>query len=554
MHAQSRLAFVVALLAALPACAGSSGDDGGADAGPTDRGGVLLDVGALDARDDIPTDAAPTDALTLDALALDAGLAPPDVGAPDGFVDDGGPSDAGAFDGAALDAGSLDAGSPDASSGCLPLVDATRASPTTGVDAVSWARSFAVSGGASITQLAALASGDVVLLGQNSGGIVFGSTALTGAGAFVAALDPGGLPRWAFEVPSGVFVAGVAAAPSGVVLAASFQGSAMLGGVTVTGTAAADAALVHLDVTTGLASWATVLGSGAMIRRGVTDPSGATIALAAFPAGGHLAGTDLSCGTVLVKLGASGAITWARCLSTLPGTGALPVEGLAVDAAGHVWVSGFPDVMMDFGGGVEGFAGVSSYLVELDAAGGWVRTRTFEGAFASSLAVDDGGFVYVHGALPPLAAGAPRRLASELVPACVSDAVHVTKLDAAGQVVWTRGLAASASGVVTVDGSGALAIAGRSSGVVDFGGVSIATGPALFVAKLDASDASLAWVQTFVSPSAAAGGLATSIAADAFGRVFVGGLVLGDTIVGPGLTLTAAGGAAGSDFVAKLGP
>lgn len=107
-------------------------------------------------------------------------------------------------------------------------------------------------------------------------------------------------------------------------------------------------------------------------------------------------------GGFVTKLNGSGGLVWAKCLS---GDDPCMVNGLAVDAAGSVYVTGSMHGTTDFdpgaGTATRTTAGSSdAYVLKLTSAGNFAWVETFGGSGSDSvwgMAVDAAGTVYLAG-------------------------------------------------------------------------------------------------------------------------------------------------------------
>jgi hypothetical protein len=166
----------------------------------------------------------------------------------------------------------------------------------------------------------------------------------------------------------------------------------------------------------------------------------------------------------------------------------------------------------DMGAELNGEA-TDAYLRKLDAAGNVVWSRLL-GSPAEA-----GGFaVAVDGDDNVVVAGQTRSLLTDVAYGGGYDS-FVTKFDAEGTEVWTRQaqpFADDAALSLAVDASGAVFVAGRTDGAVA-AGLSHGGGSDAYLMKLDASGA-LAWSKQF---GGAGNDAATALAVDNAGNVFV---------------------------------
>ena len=217
-------------------------------------------------------------------------------------------------------------------------------------------------------------SGEVVLVGDNSGVVDFGAGgALTSAGGtdvVIASFDKDGTPLWSKQLGNNAaqLANGVALDATGnVVIAISFAGAVNFGGGNLTSAGGSDIGIAKLT-TDGMFLWGKRFGAAQPDNaRGVAiDPFGA-IALAAdfsgsvdFGGGALLSagGTDV----VAVKLDTQGTHLWSRRAGD---TAAQQAGGVAADASG-VLVTGVFAGTLNFGGGALTSAGMNDvFLVKL---------------------------------------------------------------------------------------------------------------------------------------------------------------------------------------------
>lgn len=262
------------------------------------------------------------------------------------------------------------------------------------------------------------------------------------------------------------------------------------------------------------------------------------------------------------KLDASGNLAWAVGVgSDSSETG----DGVAVDAAGNVYVTGdFSDTLdFDPGPGVFNLTGNGSiFVLKLSSAGEFVWAVAVGGganiADYSDIGVDAAGNVYITGNFRGTVDFDPGPGTLNLTSNGETD-VFVEKLDSSGNLVWARSMGGTdidESGGIAVDASGNVHTTGDFSLTVDFDpgpGTSNLTSVAFldaFVQKLDTSG-DFQWV-------AAIGGLAAQVgygvAVDAAGNVYTTG-VFSDTVdfdPGPGTFNLTSNSFSDDVFVQKL--
>lgn len=240
-----------------------------------------------------------------------------------------------------------------------------------------------------------------------------------------------------------------------------------------------------------------------------------------------------------------GHVLWAKRFGN---TGGETATAIATDAEGNVFVVGYFDGSIDFGGGpMQALGSADVFLVKLDPQGNHLWSRTFGGAgahYSTGLAVDGEGSAVITGT----SLGAVDFGGGPLV-ITAGFGAFVARFDASGGHVWSTiyGTTGNTVGAgVALDAAGSVHLTGTMDGSVDFGAgtMSSAGGQDVFVAKLDASGAPQ-WSARYGDVADQYG---SAIAVDGAGRVLLGGTFSGTLNVG-----TAALTAEGADvFLAQL--
>lgn len=343
-------------------------------------------------------------------------------------------------------------------------------------------------------------------------------------------------------------------AAGNVVITGYFDGSTDLGGGTMTSAGGSDLFVAKYDPS-GAHIWSKRFGD-------VSDQVGLTVAL--DPSGnivisGQFSGTlDFGNGPALAsagtsdvfvaKLDTSGATLWSKRYGDAGMQGG---KGLAVDASGNLFLTGYFYGTTDFGDGSPLVSAGSEdvFVAKLDPSGATLWSKRFGGAGlqqGNDIAVDATGNVLVTG----LFFGAMDLGGGPLTSAGNAD-VFVAKLDPGGAHVWSKrfGDPAYQEGrAIAVDGLGNVVMAGYFFGVLDVVGGSpmMSAGASdLFVTKLDPSGATL-WGKRFGDGGNQQG---QGVAVDASGNLLVTGYFDGTVDLGGG-PLASAGGS--DAFVAKL--
>jgi subtilisin-like proprotein convertase family protein len=353
--------------------------------------------------------------------------------------------------------------------------------------------------------------------GNFEGSLTFGSTTLTATGTntdgFIAKYDPDRSPVWATRLGDGVWVDTwqvVTDAGGNVYVAGGFEYTATFGTFTLTNAS----------------------GQGA-----------------AF----------------LAKLDPSGHIGWVRQFG---GAQAARGYGVAVDASGNVYTSGYFDGAASFGSGVTLTSSDSqdAFVAKLDSAGNTLWAQRMGGENLGSngndsvagMATDPAGNVYLAGWF----AGTGLFGSTLLTSKGTRDA-FVARLDPSGNFQWAQRM--GGEGVnqfafnVTVDSRSAdpstwaIYAGGEVAGNnVDFGATTFAAPNGdPYVAKLDATTGSFTWADHF---SGTAESRACAVALDGAGNVYATGTFTGTTDFDPGAGALSLTSSTGSTFVSKLDP
>jgi hypothetical protein len=229
------------------------------------------------------------------------------------------------------------------------------------------------------------------------------------------------------------------------------------------------------------------------------------------------------------------AFGWAFQLGSgqANGTATFEVRKTLLDASGNTYVTG---VYSQYGRDLDPGTGVSylpyadvqsTFIVKLDASGGLVWARTVRNAFNNSAALDGSGNILVHGAYTGTVDFDPGAGTFNMTsPVSSGSAGFLLKLDTAGTFVWAKSVGATRNydSDVTVTSTGDIVVVGTFNVAADFdpnaGVTSLTpTGQDVYVAKLN-QDGSLTWATRFGGTSFT---VATSVAVDAVGNIFVGG-------------------------------
>jgi hypothetical protein len=369
---------------------------------------------------------------------------------------------------------------------------------------VSWAKSFPTSSSAlSGGSVAVDPWGAIFLGGGFAGTIDFGAGASSSAGlydVFVVKLDPSGSVVWGkrFGAAGNEELGGLAVDASGsVVVTGNTDGAVDFGGGALAGVGSMDLFAVKLDGAGGHV-WSKRFGDGSAQHGRAVAVSGAGDVAIAGQAAGSI---DFGCGAlpdnvgndpvlggdvVLARLSPAGTCLWSKRF----GDGAKQdPDGVAIDAAGAVIVTGHFEGVLDFGGGPLTSAGKTDlFVAKLDAAGGYVwglRAGDGQDQLPRGIAVDAAANVLVTGYF----AGSMDLGGGTLVSTGGSVDVFLAKLSGStGAHLWSRRFgdaqAQYATGVAA-DPAGNAVVTGYFLGTLDFGGNALASagGRDLFVTK-----------------------------------------------------------------------
>jgi hypothetical protein len=228
-------------------------------------------------------------------------------------------------------------------------------------------------------------SGNAIIIGNFYGGILVGSTALTSTHAgdagfsldiFIAKLDASGNFLWARQAggPKEDFGLGIAVDGSGnALVTGNFSGIATFGSTTLLGFGGASDIFVSKLDPSGNFVWA--------IRAGGFDSDGGFRIAADGPGNAYVTGFFDGTTTIgstsltgirindmfIAKLNASGTFVWAKRAG---GSNDTDSQGIAIDASGNVFVTGYFMTATTLGSTSFNSAGSSDvFIAKLDASG-----------------------------------------------------------------------------------------------------------------------------------------------------------------------------------------
>jgi hypothetical protein len=371
-------------------------------------------------------------------------------------------------------------------------------------ETVEWIRQLGTGSHEDAIAVSADGLGNVYIAGETNGSLLGGSNA-GGSDAFISKFDAAGNLVWKSprQVPISRQI-GTSAADHGygvsadglgnVYMSGSTEGS--LGGPNAGGT---DAFVTKWDPAGNLL-WTRQLGTaGNDLSRGVSADGLGNVYISGYT-GGSLDGVHTGNDAFVSKYDAAGTLVWTQQTAF---SGFDESWGVSTDRLGNIYIAG------DSTGAERGVIFVNKY----DAAGTLVWTRQFGAEYndeCRGVSVDGLGNVYISGYTSDAALGGNRFGDSD---------AFISKLDAAGTLLWTRQLGTGLSDYsfgVSADGLGNAYIAGRTEG--NLGGTLGGPDDA-FISKFDAAG-NLLWTKQ-LSTSAYEGSLAVSV--DGLGNVYTAG-------------------------------
>lgn len=253
-------------------------------------------------------------------------------------------------------------------------------------------------------------------------------------------------------------------------------------------------------------------------------------------------GTDI----FVAKFDADGGHNWSKRFGDASDQNG---QRVAVDDLANVVVAGDFEGAVDFGGGALASAGNSDlYITKFDRDGNHIWSERFGGAKNESMecvAVDDSGNVYVTGFFQDSVDFG----GGTLVSAGWWD-IYIAKFDADGNHIWSDGFGdglLETGQSVAVDGSGNVLLTGQFEGTLNLGGEMLASagGFDIFVAKFD-SGGNHIWSRRFGDAFPQSG---LDVASDGLGNIWLTGDFWGTVDFGGG-PLTDAG--MGDIYLAKF--
>jgi len=271
----------------------------------------------------------------------------------------------------------------------------------------------------------------------------------------------------------------------------------------------------------------------------------------------------------VLKLSADGDFRWVKSMgSVLADNGYfIKVQGNFVYVTGSFrgevnFGTGSPDGILTADGGTPPNTSSDIFVAKFDLAGNCIWARRMGGPGSDqpySLDVDEQGNTYTTGTFTQTAS-----FGSDQLTSLASTDIFITRLDATGNFVWTRGIHGSSFNdfgtSVVLDGAGNLVVTGYFEGDVDFdpspGGVFMIEGKGywdVFVLKLT-TDGSFVWARSMAG-TGNTDEEATCAAIDGSGNIYITGRFENAIDLDPGPAQALFTTRGGRDiFMVKLSP
>jgi fibronectin type 3 domain-containing protein len=243
----------------------------------------------------------------------------------------------------------------------------------------------------------------------------------------------------------------------------------------------------------------------------------------------------------IAKYSSAGSWVWSK---TIGGAGYDQGNAIAADGSGNAFVTGYIGASsggVDFGGGALVSAGLYDvFLAKYTSSGAFQWAKRFGGTgndTGMAVATDSSGNVYVTGSFE----GTANFGGSNLSSSGLRD-IFVAKYSATGTHLWSRKFGGSGDEVgysLAVDTAGAVFLAGKFQGSVNFGGASLSSagGDDIFLAKLSGADGSHVWSKGMGGTSSDA---ALGVDVDGSGNAVLTGYFTGTVNLG-GASLSGSG-------------
>ena len=357
-----------------------------------------------------------------------------------------------------------------------------------------WSRRFGSTGDDLCLGVAVDGSGNVAVTGRFNGTVNFGGANLVSAGLndiFVAKYNASGVHQWSQRAGSPLDDVGISVkmdGPGNVVVTGYFQGTVNFGGANLVSAGSNDVFLTTYTAS-GLHKWSKRFGStNSDVCQGVAVDGAGNVFVTGF-----FQGTVSFGGVNLVSAAGSTDIVLAKYDNAgqhqwsqrFGGTDFDTGNSVAVDGSGNVVMTGFFNATVNFGGGNLVSAGsYDVFMAKYNTNGVHQWSQRF-----GSTEGDQGQAVAVDGlgnvALIGTFNGTVNFGGGDLVSEVGSSAIFVARYNASGVHQWSfAGIDEAAFGVAAY-GSGNVVLIGGFNGTVNFGGENLvsAGGNDIFVAK-----------------------------------------------------------------------
>lgn len=358
---------------------------------------------------------------------------------------------------------------------------------------LQWVQTLASTGPSEAFAVKVDASGNVVVTGTYGGTATFGSTTKTAVGndIFIVKYNTNGVFQWVKTIEYFVFFPSLALDNSGnVYITGGFTNTITIETTSRTSLGSFDMMLAKFGSDGSLQWLQSAGGTGQdMGTKLATDAAGNVYVT------GHLYYTETFGGLSVVRKGetdmfvakynASGAIQWVQ---TAGGSYPDNAEGIALDAAGNVYVTGFFQNNASFGTiNKTTNGGPDVFIVKYDNNGSFLDVQTFgggEGDFVKGIAVDNAGSVYVTGAF-----GGTISFGNISKTGLGEHDIFVVKYNTNGRFQWIQ--TAGSPGFeepmdISIDSAGNIYVSGFFNETSNFGGVGLVSKGSsdIFVARL----------------------------------------------------------------------
>jgi hypothetical protein len=348
--------------------------------------------------------------------------------------------------------------------------------------------------------------GNVVFTGIAATGANFGGGALSGLGvdnAFLVKLDTGGNHVWSklFSLSEGAAIA--ISSLDAIALAGKQISATNYGCGTVPTSGGIDAVVAQFS-SFGTCAWSKAFGGGSG-----TSSIGVGIAVDASQNvifGGNFQGTvDFGCGALTASGAASGSVfvtqldsngtcVWSRSFGDpMDDPGSDPeIAGVAVDAAGNVFVTGYFAGTLDFGAGAATSLGrYDVFAAKLSSAGASVWFKHFGAApMGTAMGGYDQAYAIAASATGKVVITGTAASGTDFGGGPLADTNgFVAELDPSGNYLWSRGfgtLQEAFGASVGYSGANDIVLTGHFGGSLDFGGGAMSSKGSddIFLAKL----------------------------------------------------------------------